>query len=343
MLWLYGVLALFVGAAILHVIAFVVLEGAPLGEALWATWQTFSTVGYEDRPVPGTATRIVVAFVSTAGVIAVGALLTGFIEVRQHQRDRRRFGQMDNPHTNGYVIVNFPGEHLFDTFVEEIRAVEKDAPVCVVDGTLDELPPACAAIPGVAFVRAPLLERETYVRAGLKDAKAVIVFPQRWGDPGSDGATRTVVELVRRFSGDATRVMHVLVSPKNYWLFDGVQSTAVLGSFEILSLVQECQDPYSAPIVEDLFRNSVGPRPVTVTLGPTAGLTWGAFLRGCVDAGIELRAHMMPWALIRDGKPDLTPDASVVLTATDQVSLITNDRATWDAFEPRVAALARQE
>lgn len=340
-LWLLGVLVLFLGAAIAHVVAFVVLEGAPLGEALWATWQTFSTVGYEDRPVPGTLTRIVVAVVSTAGVIAVGALLTGLIEVRQAQAERRRFGQMDNPMKGGYVIVNFPGEHLFDTFVDELRVVEPKVPLCIVDGNLTELPPASAAIPGVHFVRGQLLERETYTRARLQDAKAVIVFPQRWADPASDGATRTIVDLVVRLAGPSTRVMHVLVSPKNYWLFEGLRSTPVLGSFEILALVQECQDPYSAPIVEDLFRNSVGPRPITVPVGAAAGLTWSQFLHGCVAAGAELDAHMMPWALIRDGKPDLTPSASTVLQKGDLLSFITNDGATWEAFEPRAVALAR--
>ena len=215
------------------------LEDITLTEAIWQVWQTATTVGYGNRPAETVAGRYVTMFVGLFEIAMLGVFITAAVDYRRDRRFRRRTGLMRNPHADGYVIFNFPGESRFAALVRELRFVEDDVPICVVDDRLTELPSTIASLPKIHFVHGSTLSEETYHRARVADAKAVIVFPTDATIPESDGTTKTVVDLVARFVSGGTRIIHVLVDAKNGWMFDETRSTAILQSLEILALVQE--------------------------------------------------------------------------------------------------------
>ena len=171
--------------------------------SMWWGMSTLTTVGYGDIvpiTVWGKALAMVISLIGIAMfALPVGILGAGFVEQREEMETKRRTGQMENPHENGYVLFNFPGVACFSALVEEIRHIESGVPICVVDDTLDELPPSAANRSNVHFIRASILDRRTYDQARLRDNQAVIVFPTESSVPESDGTTRTVVDLVSRY------------------------------------------------------------------------------------------------------------------------------------------------
>jgi voltage-gated potassium channel len=305
--------------------------------SMWWGMSTLTTVGYGDI-VPITAWgRTLAMAISLIGIamfaLPVGILGAGFIEEREETETRRRTGQMENPRERGYVLFNFPGVARFGALVQEIRHIEADVPICVVDDTLDELPPNAAALPNVHFIRASILDRRTYDQARLRDNQVVIVFPRESGVPESDGTTRTVVDLVSRYVGDETRILHVLVSAENAWMFEGINSTAVIGSLQVLALVQESQDRHSSSIVQRLLLNTEGGNPNTVSPTRTVGWSWAEFSRCCLEAAAQSGVMANPLAIVKRTGPFLCPPASELIEEGNEVSIIALPGFDWDAFE----------
>ena len=108
--------------------------------SMWWGMSTLTTVGYGDM-VPITLWgKVLAMIISLAGIamfaLPVGILGAGFIEEREDVQIRKRTGMMENPYEDGYVLLNFPGIACFRALVEEIRHIEPNVPICVVDDTL---------------------------------------------------------------------------------------------------------------------------------------------------------------------------------------------------------------
>ena len=302
-------------------------------ESLWQVWQTATTVGYGNRPAQTSVGRYATMAFGLIDIAIVGAGIGAVFDAREDKRRRTRLGQMSNPYRNGYVVFNFPGASWFRGFVTEIRHVEKDAPVCVVDDNIEQLPEAIAALPNVHFIKGSVLDKDTYTRAKLPENKAVIVFPTHSGDPSSDGTTRVAVDLILSTVTERTRVLHVLVSPENDWMFAELRSTSVMETLEVLAIVQECQDVHSADIVQRLLLNTQDANPMTVTPERIVGWTWQEFVTYAMPAAEACNVDINPFAIIKSGEPQVCPPRSLRIEAGDLLSVIAHTGLDWAKFE----------
>ena len=110
----------------------------------------------------------------------------------------------------------------------------------------------------------------------------MIIFPRDPTVAESDGATKTIVNLLEDFVEKKTRIIHILVDPDNQWMFKNTRSISILESFELWAIIQECQDPYSAQIVENLLMNTRSANPKTITPKGIIGWTWGEFMQKAI-------------------------------------------------------------
>ncbi len=315
------------------VILFHAAEAVTWEESIWQVWQTATTVGYGNAPAVTTVGRYATMAFGLIDIAIVGAGIGAAFDAREDKRRRTRLGQMTNPYRDGYVVFNFPGPSWFKGFVTEIRHVEQDAPVCVVDDTIDHLPEAIAAMSNVHFVKGSVLDKDTYTRAKLAENKAVIVFPTHPGDPSSDGTTRVAVDLIIGTVSADTRVLHVLVSPENDWMFDELRSTSVMETLEVLAIVQECQDMHSADIVQRLLLNTQDANPKTVTPIRIVGWTWQDFVTHALPAAEDIGVEINPFAIIKNGQPHVCPARSTLIEADDLLSIIVHTGFDWARFE----------
>jgi voltage-gated potassium channel len=313
-------------------------EPVGLFESVFQTLQTITTVGYGNQPAETVAGRLVTIFFGfLLGLGVFANFLEKWIAYIANKRLLKEVGLMPNPKTNGYVLLNYPGDRYIMTFIRNARFTETDVPICVVDESLDSLPKLIEN-EGIDFVRGSLLRRETYRNAKLDSAKAIIVFPKS-ESPEADGLTKSVVELVTRFvDTDKTRVLYLLVDQDNAWLFESMKATPVNEDNEIHLIVQECQDPGTAATIQRLIRNTEGAIPRTVSPTKIIGWTWGQFKIRVQEVSDILDIEVDPLALIRDGEPNLLPKSSTQISGDDSISLVTMAGFDWRLFEAELSA-----
>lgn len=336
---LANTVALMVLLFVLLAVAYKVFEKQPWMESFWQSWQTETTVGYGNKPAVTTAGRIATIILGTTGIALLGVLFSRTFSFFEYRSTIRRLGMRKNPSRGGYVIFNYPGDDQFSTFIEEIRLVEGRAGVCIVDNKLDELPRWVEALGNVHFVRGSVLARETYDKARINRARCVIVFPVETGKDESDASTRMVVDLVAEEVPESTRIIYVLVDQRNRWLFHTERATGIPETLEMLALVQECQDRYTAPIVEDILLNSRGPKPFTVEPGEIAGITWGEFSVALAQLSAIENLRVRPFALVgSDGEVDSCPLPSQPIGSDNMLSLLGYaDDFDWVRLRKRLA------
>lgn len=308
-------------------------ERLSLGEALWQVWQTVTTIGYGNKPAESSAGRFVVMFFGTIGIAFLGVTIGASLAIQNYRQQKKREGFMNNDAKNGYVVFHYPGPTKFKQFLEEIRFTEPHVPICLVDSELAETPQELARSHNSCFIKGSAIDRDVYERASVRDAKAVVVFPIRAGDPASDAGTAKTAELVSRYVNGGTRVIHSIVDPKNEWLFDNLHSTPVPDSLSAVLLVQEMQDPHSAAVYSHILSNRNDENPVTVRVERLAGVTWCAFVKAVLDEAEEKDIGVNPIALVRERRVMSCPPKTERLEAGDCISLIANGRLNWQEFE----------
>lgn len=311
-------------------------------EAIWQAWQTFTTVGYGNQPAETTGGRITTMLLSTLGIAFVGSLFSTAFDYKEYLKDKKRLGEMDNPLKEGYVIFNYPGRSVLGTFIKELRNVEIGVGICVVDGQIEQLPEEFQTDNNLHFIKGNVMSQDTYEKANIHENKAVIVFPVDKYNKASDGSTRTIVELVSRYTKeDDSRIMHVLVDEENEWMFDSSVSTQVYGDLEVLALVQECQGRYSAPIVEQLLSNTKGPSPITVEPTKITGWTWGKLEDKMLKTKRSTGMNCNLFALVnKEGELSTCPTADTVIKEGDFLSIIIEPNFDWEEFEEALVSMA---
>ncbi len=168
--------------------------------------------------------------------------------------------------------------------------------------------------------------------AGLRENKAVIVFPINPSVPDSDSSTKTIVDLVEQFVTN-TRIIHVIVDPQNSWLFKNSSSTQTFEGLDVLAVVQECQDKYSAEIMENILRNTEGVHPKTIQPDLVIGWTWYKFIERSIQVGKRMEVQVNPIAIIKNGQIHTCPTFDTVIEKDDLISIITNIEFKWAEFE----------
>lgn len=312
-------------------------ENISWNEALWQTWQTATTVGYGNKPPETVFGRIATAIFGTLNIFMLGVLFGKASEFRQEQRDRRRYGYMENKKPNSYVIINFPDEYRLITFIKEVRAVDPNSHFCIIDNNITEIPPSIEVFGDIHFIRGSLLKKETFKQANIDKSKVIVVFPSDFNDPDSDGKTITVINLLENLVTPKTTIMHVLIDPDNAWLFEHSRSIQVLEQLEILALVQECSDPYSSAIIEHILRNTKD-NTKTVIPKKIIGWTWSDFTKKVADFNNgNPDQNINPIGIIR--KTDKTieifanPSNSLIIKKDDLINVIASNQLDWSEYE----------
>lgn len=128
----------FAGLVALHVVAMMLLEGLPFGDALWLTLTTATTVGYGDlsagSPWGRAATVVLLYF---GGIAVLANLFSHWSDYRFDRRDRMLKGQWKWDMDKHIVIINSPTEtpeNFFLRLVRELRHWEahEDVPVQIL-------------------------------------------------------------------------------------------------------------------------------------------------------------------------------------------------------------------
>ncbi|MCK5614517.1 two pore domain potassium channel family protein [Candidatus Pacearchaeota archaeon] len=310
-------------------------EGISWDESVWQVWQTVTTVGYGNSPAEKVIGRVVTMFFGSVGIALFAAMIEAIIMWRIDKKEKRESGQMENSFENGYVIFHMPAVYKMIKYITQIRHKEPEVGICIVDDAIEMLPSEIKVFENIHFVKGSAIDNETYSKAHIGKQKVVVIFPKDEA-PESDGLTKSVVELVCRFKGNGTRIMHMLIDSSNNWLFEKLPSTGIYEDNEILLLVQEGQDPFVSTAVQQLLLNDEGANPISCIANLVIGWTWHTFITQVATSSASTDICVSPFALVHDGNPLCCPSPSMKIREGDIIIINAYHGFNWEEFESQL-------
>ena len=219
-------------------------QGLGIGDALWYSIVSITTIGYGDLAPDSMGARIGTAiFIVLLGLSAFTAAVGMTVDWIVDLQLKERTGLGRALARDHLLIVNYPNERRVRQVVDEYLGDPRHEgdEIVVVTDRVDSLP---FDLKNVHFVRGSPLEEESYTRANVAGARLAIVLSPGYDDPSSDSVNASIVSILEHLNPEIRTVVESL-NVKHELLFKGSRNASVVHTFRISSnlLVQESQDP----------------------------------------------------------------------------------------------------
>ncbi len=326
----------------LHVLAMVAFEGMAVGDALWLTLTTVTTVGFGDvvaKTLPGRMATVLLLF--CGGIWLAFQIATVGFEYRLDRRQRMRCGTWRWRMRDHILVLNIPAEHVVPyvtRLVCELRSSEpfRDRPVqLLTSGHAGGLPPELTDM-GVVHYSGESWDPEALRAVDVDKAAFIVVMAAEEGNPASDGHTFDTVDRLRSCGAGGT-ILCECVDDKNRDRLKRIGADILVrpmrGYPEMI--VRALAAPGAEAILEDLF-NSRGEECWRYAVG-VDGLRWADIVRALLEADIGL-AIAFRHAGDRTVAINPHPDTTVVADKLFVLVREGNDRP-----EAEVAAILRRD
>lgn len=246
---------------LLHTVAMVGLEKLPIGDAIWLTMTSATTVGYGDLSAQTTGGRIATIILLYIGGIAILAQVAAmYFEYRQEVRNRMLKGDWSWIMENHIAFLNCPeevGEEYFYQAILGLRESSTDLagrPIVIVcerlkGGISDRLRKL-----DVVHVSKPISSKETLESASVKEAHTVVILSKAHLDPISDSINFELVDRLREM-GVKGRIIVEVVKDDNRARLKKAGADNVLRPIRAYPelLMRAIISPGSEQVIETLF------------------------------------------------------------------------------------------
>lgn len=188
---------------VLHTLAMMQFEGMSVGDGLWLTLTTITTVGYGDVSAASWQGRVAtVVLVYMGGIFVVAKVVGDLFDYRATRREAMNKGNWDWSGTRNHIVVvgsSFDSEHhlarLFAEFERNDHTSGRDI-VLLSPAFTDGLPASLRAM-GVRYLHGSSGNPELLDRAGIADADIIVLLAADARDSASDGVAFDIVHRIR--------------------------------------------------------------------------------------------------------------------------------------------------
>lgn len=226
-----------------NTLAFKYFDNQNLGDSVWYSYISVTTIGYGDFSATSSGARWCnFIFIGLVGLGSCSYLIGWTIDKIATTAAKRRKGMSTAIAKNHVIIVNFPNELRVRQIIEEVRADDEHADIefVIVSNDIDELP---FDITGVEFVKGSVIEENTFEQAKIKEAWAAFILATDYNDGTSDALVSTTVGVIEHMCPKVITVAECL-QRKHINMFSHLGCDSVVCANEISTnlMVQELQD-----------------------------------------------------------------------------------------------------
>ena len=254
-------ICLFFGLFAIHVLVMMTAEGYGLGDAIWLTITTATTVGYGDISaatlVGRTATTLCMY---VFGIFLLAQIATDVFDYRALQRDRRRRGQLEWKNMKDHLLViNVPAEHpeaYLARLVADVRNTPElaDIPVQLLTTSFPEGLPSALVNEGVTHYTAVAENTESLRAANATEAKHIVIIAGESNDPRADALTYDILSRIADIRTRASIVAEAVDDGNRQRLLDAGANTVVRPVRAYPEIVVRAMiEPGTERVLENLF------------------------------------------------------------------------------------------
>ncbi|MDE0419921.1 MAG: potassium channel family protein [Gammaproteobacteria bacterium] len=245
----------------IHVLVMMTAEGFSLGEAVWLTITTATTVGYGDisaeTAIGRTATTLCMY---VFGIFLLAQIATDVFDYRALQRDRRRRGQLEWIKMRDHLLViNVPAEHpeaYLARLVADVRNTPQlaDIPVQLLTTSFPEGLPTALVNEGVTHYTAVAENTESLRAANVDVAQHVVIIAGESNDPRADALTFDILSRIAEIGTRAGIVAEAVDDGNRQRLQDAGATTVVRPVRAYPEIVVRAMiEPGTERVLENLF------------------------------------------------------------------------------------------
>ena len=320
------------GAIALNSACFYYFENAvkaelTLWDSFWLSFTTITTVGYGDYSASTVGGRVAtMVLLYGVGLAMFPYVITQIVDTTVERHNDRRRGLIDcrDLVQNHIIIVNYPSELRVASIIEQLSSdvVTAHRPIVVLANNVEEL---SFNRSDVYFVRGAPLEEESWKRANIEMAYAVLILAPQTEEHVADAITASTISLIEtlhptiRTIAECTSIQHLAI-------FRSFRCDAVIPTNNIAAkvLAQEVRDRGLALAVRELLTEAEGSELYSETIN-IDGINFGE-LQSLL---LELKAEVILVGILRDNQHLINPPLTLQIQRTDRLILIGNRRSDW--------------
>ncbi|QQL45675.1 potassium channel family protein [Sulfuriroseicoccus oceanibius] len=313
-------------------------DGLTLEDSIWWAMVTMTTVGYGDYyPVTFVGRYLIAYPCFLIGIGFIGSLIGIVVDSVIGRMTKKRKGYSTMYLKNHHVICHCPSEGKVLQIVSELRAApgSEGVPVVVISPELDEQPVSFRERE-IQFVKGDPTAGDVLQRAAVCDAAGVLVLAANPGDASCDAETFAIASVVKLTCNNAesrSRLVLEMVSRSNRELLDGAGADGIVATEGISDqlLVQELCNPGLSDVFDQLISYKFGAE-FYLTESSLSGTT----LEAVQIEAIRGSGHVQVLGLLRDGKTMFAKGADTVIRESDQLIVLAESLAEFQALEQRL-------
>ena len=295
-------------------------------DGFWYSVVSITTIGYGDISASTLGSRIGTAvFIILIGLAtfttAIGMIVDWIVDLRQKERT----GMGRQPVRDHLVVVNFPSEARVRQIIDEFRGDSQHSgrEIVLLTDQIVELP---FKIDHVSFTRGWPLERDTYERANIGQARQAIVLSPGYDDPRSDSMVASITFVLHNINPDL-RVVAECLDPKHDVLFSHSNQLSLVYPLRMANnlLVQEAQDPGVTRLTHAITSNEIeGTLASTkVSSAPSTQARYAEVAKKLLDHGVNLVGFIR-------GDQVVVELNDLEIAADDSLVYVSKSRHSWD-------------